>query len=465
MVPPAPRGVPSGVRAVLERLWSSGQAAYLVGGGVRDSLLERPVTDWDVATDAVPERTLSLFPTGTYTNRFGTVTVPIEDVPGGVQVTTFRQDHVYADHRRPDSVTFTDSLEQDLARRDFTVNAIAWGRQGAGAAGESPAEPAWEDPTGGLTDLRNRTLRAVGDPHLRFDEDALRLLRAARFAAQLGVEIEPGTRAAMTATAITARWISSERVGAEVKKMVAADPPSTAFLILDETGVLQHVIPELAAQKGVPQEKITGHDLWGHSLATLDAAALIDAQNQRLRLAALLHDVGKPPTFVDGHFIGHEEEGAKLAQQMLTRFAYPRPEVDEVAALVRQHMFSYERRWSAAAVRRFIRRVGRHRVKEQIKLRRADNIGSGLPANAGHLDELEARVTVELEARAPLTLRELAVKGDDLIEVLRLPPGPVVGRLLEHLLGSVIAEPSRNDREQLLAEARRWIEREQLVAR
>jgi tRNA nucleotidyltransferase (CCA-adding enzyme) len=370
-------------------------------------------------------------------------------------VTTFRQDHRYAEHRRPNTVTFTDSLEEDLARRDFTVNAIAWGRA---HDGEWVRDAQWVDPTGGISDLRAGVLRAVGDPRVRFDEDALRLLRAARFAAQLDFEIEPQTKAQMAATADTARWISNERVGAEVRRMLAANPPSTAFAILADTGVLAHAIPELDAQRGVPQDKVTGHDLWGHSLATLDAAAAVEPDNELLRLAALLHDVGKPPTFADGHFIGHDLEGAKLAEKMLTRFAFPRPEVDHVAALVRHHMFSYERRWSGAAVRRFIRRVGRELVDDLVNLRRADNIGSGLPADAGHLDELEARVAAELAAGAPLTLRELAVNGDDLVSALDLRPGPAVGALLERLLGSVIADPSRNTKPILLAEARRWHE-------
>jgi tRNA nucleotidyltransferase (CCA-adding enzyme) len=445
----APADVPATAQRILHTLWSNGHAAYLVGGGVRDSLLGRAVTDWDIATDALPEETLALFPNGGYTNRFGTVTVPGD--PGPAEVTTFRRDHKYADHRRPDSVTFTDSLDEDLARRDFTVNAIAWGKPGV-----EEDEPHWVDPTDGLADLGARVLRAVGDPTVRFDEDALRLLRAARLAAQLGFQIEPVTLAAMAATADTARWVSSERVGAELRKMVAADPPSAAFAILAETGVLEHSLPELAAQRGVPQDKITGHDLWGHSMATVDAAAALDSENAKLRLAALLHDIGKPPTFADGHFIGHDEEGARMADALLTRFAYPRREIDHVTALIRNHMFSYEKRWSSAAVRRFIRRVGRGLVDDVIELRRADNVGSGLPADAGHTDELQARVAAELEAGSPLTLRELAVDGNDLIAGLGIAPGPKVGELLERLLGSVISDPSRNTRERLLAEARTW---------
>jgi len=458
---PAPADVPADVLRILHALWSNGHAAYLVGGGVRDSLLGRAVTDWDIATDALPEQTMSLFPGGQYTNRFGTVTVPTTapSDPVGVEVTTFRRDHRYADHRRPDSVTFTDSLEEDLARRDFTVNAIAWGRP----AGES-TEQQWVDPTAGLADLEAGVLRAVGDAKVRFDEDGLRLLRAARLAAQLKFDIEPATLEAMTSTSDTARWVSSERVGGELRKMVAADPPSKAFSILADTGVLEHALPELAAQRGVPQDKVTGDDLWGHSMATVDGAATVDPSNRTLRLTALLHDIGKPPTFADGHFIGHDEEGAKMAEALLTRLAYPRHEVVNVSALIANHMFSFEPRWSGAAVRRFIRRVGRELIDDLIKLRRADNIGSGLPPEAGHLDELASRVNAELDARSPLNLRELAVDGDDLINGLGLKPGPAVGELLERLLGSVIADPARNTREQLLGEARAWAARGEAAA-
>jgi tRNA nucleotidyltransferase/poly(A) polymerase len=444
--PPAP------VNDALARLWQAGHAAYLVGGGVRDELLGRPVVDWDVATDARPERILELFPAGHYENRFGTVTVPAAELE--LEVTTFRREHRYADHRRPDEVTFSDSLEEDLARRDFTVNAIAWGRPGGADASD---EPHWADPTGGLADLRAGRLRAVGDPALRFDEDALRLLRAARLAAQLGFEIEPATRAAMAATAETVRWVSSERIGDELRKMIAADPPSTGMAILADTGVLEHALPELAAQRGVAQDKVEGLDLWAHCLAALDAAARLDPLNATLRLAALLHDIGKPGTLADGHFIGHDEEGARLAAGLLTRLAFPRREVDRVVHLVRGHMFSYERRWRGAAVRRFIRRVGRELVADQLMLRAADNVGSGLAPDAGHLDELRRRAAAELAAGAPLSLRELAVRGDDLVGELELAPGPIVGELLEHLLRGVISDPARNDRAALLAEARAWL--------
>ncbi|CAN5853330.1 HD domain-containing protein [soil metagenome] len=449
MAPLAPPRVPAEVRAILDRLWSAGQAAYLVGGGVRDALLGRLETDWDITTDALPERLLALFPGSHYSNRFGTVTI------GGVEATTFRRDHQYADHRRPDSVTFTDDLLEDLARRDFTINAVAWGRPADAGGGPEP-EPDWVDPHAGLADLAAGRLRAVGEPAARFDEDALRLLRAARLAAQLGFDIEPETLAGMRRSAPLVRWVSNERVGAELRRMLVADPPSRGLRILDQTGLLEPLFPELAAQRGVAQDKIPGHDVWLHSLATLDAAARLDPSNQRLRLAALLHDVGKPNTQADGRFIGHELEGARLAEQLLSRLAYPQREIRDVAELVRQHMFRYEPRWGGAAVRRFIRRVEPALLDNLFALRPAANVGSGLEPDADGSSELRRRVRAELAAGVPLRLRDLAVDGGDLTAELGLRPGPIVGRLLERLLESVVADPARNSRDQLLADARTW---------
>jgi tRNA nucleotidyltransferase/poly(A) polymerase len=440
---PAP-ALPDPVRSLLERLWSAGHAAHVVGGALRDELLGRPGADWDVATDARPERILELFPGGTYQNRFGTV------LADRVEVTTFRRDHAYGDHRRPDAVTFTDSIEEDLARRDFTINAIAWGRSGGST------DASWVDPADGLADLKARLVRAVGDPNARFDEDALRLVRAARIAAQLGFEIEPATRAQMQAHAADVRYLASERVGQELRKLLTARPPSSGLRILAETDLLAPLFPELAAQRGVPQDKIAGHDLWDHCLATLDAAADIAPGDEGLLLAALLHDTGKPDTFADGRFLGHDEAGARISLAFLARLGHPSRMATRVARLVRCHMFRYEPAWSDAAVRRFMRRVGVDLVDDLIALRAADNVGSGLPPEAGGLAELRSRVEQERMSRAPLSLRDLAVDGRDLLEALGRPPGPWVGLMLERLLESVVADPSRNRREILLNDARVW---------
>lgn len=457
---PAPR-IPDHVSPVLATLWAGGHAAYVVGGSLRDELLGRAATDWDIATDARPDRIQALFPGSHYENRFGTVLVPAP--PGApVEVTTFRRDHDYRDRRRPDRVVFGDSLPEDLARRDFTVNAIAYGRAGdrADAAPKGDRrvpEPTLEDPTGGLADLSAGLLRAVGDARERFDEDALRLLRAVRLAGQLGFEIEPATLAALREMAPLVAHVSAERVGQELRKMLFADPPSRGFQLLASTGLLEYVLPLLAAQRGVSQAKAPGMDLWEHTLATLDAAARLAADDETLLLAALLHDLGKPETQAEGHFLGHAEVGAQRAGELLRRLALPRREVEPVVALVRWHMYGYESRWGDAAVRRFIRTVGRDALPRLFVLGEADNLGSGLPADAGGLDELRERVAAELARGVPTTLHDLVVDGHDLQVEVGLAPGPEMGKLLDRLLESVLADPARNTRETLLADVRAWV--------
>jgi len=448
-----PLDVPPTVRTLMERLWAHGHAAYVVGGSVRDAILGRESGDWDLATDARPDRLLAIFPGAVYENRFGTVAVR----DGGVQheVTTFRSDHDYADFRRPHHVEFGDDVALDLARRDFTVNAIAWGADapetaavGAAADVELPMpEPGYVDPFAGVADARARRLRAVGDPDLRFREDALRMLRAARFAAVLGFEIEPRTLEAMRANASLAGHVSAERTAAELDKLLLAARPSVGLRILADTGVLAVIAPELAAQRGVPQNKIEGEDLLDHVLRTVDAAP---ANRPVVRLAGLLHDIGKPSTIDEGPFRGHETAGAGMAKALLERLRYPRAVVEKVTRLVRQHMFTYDRDWGDAGVRRFIQRVGVDAVDDLFALREADSVGSGLPPDAGDLEELRARVAAELAAAVALDRSRLAVDGDDLMAELGVPAGPHLGRILDALLDRVIADPALNDRATLL---------------
>ncbi|HET7677882.1 MAG TPA: HD domain-containing protein [Candidatus Limnocylindrales bacterium] len=448
--------IPAHVEMILGRLWSAGHAAYVVGGALRDGLLGREAPDWDVATDAPADVVQERFPGSASDNRFGTVRVPADRSDRRpVEITTFRRDHRYRDHRRPDRVTFTGDVTQDLARRDFTVNALAWGRPGD-RPGAAPAQPGWLDPTGGLRDLEARSIRAVGDPAARFDEDALRLLRAVRFAAQLDFTIEPATRAAIEASAALVGHLSAERVRDELLKLLGAERPSIGLRLLDETGLLDHLLPELAAQRGVPQDKAPGMDLWAHTLATVDAAARLVPGDTTLALAAFLHDVGKPATLAEGHFIGHEDVGAALTGEILGRLRVPNAVVERVTRLVALHMYRYEPAWSDAAVRRFMRKVGPDHLDDLFRLRRADSIGSGRPAESGDQDELERRVRQELEVGSPLSLSDLAVDGEDLMATLGLPPGPQVGALLSRLLDSVVADPARNERRRLLADAREW---------
>ncbi len=438
-------GIPPYVLDLLGLLWSAGHAAYAVGGSVRDPLLGRPPSDqWDLATSARPEQMLALFAgDAVYENRFGTVVVRRGDRPE-TEITTFRSDHDYADFRRPHRVEFTDSIELDLARRDFTVNAMAWGAP----AGEPPT---LVDPHDGRADLEARLLRAVGEPDERFREDALRMVRAVRLASTLGFTIEPATLAGIQGQAELVRHLSGERIAIELSKLLAAPRPSVGLRLLADTGLLRGISPELMDQRGVPQNKVPGEDLWDHTLRSVDGA---DIEPPRIRLAALLHDIGKPSTFSDGRFLRHEVVGAELAGAFLDRLRWPHAERDRVVHLVRQHMFGYEPGWSETAVRRFIAKVGPDALEDLFRLREADNIGSGNEPSAGRLAELRARVAAELEANVVLDRHGLAIDGDDLIAELGLAPGPALGRILDGLLEAVIADPSRNRRDALLEVAR-----------
>jgi tRNA nucleotidyltransferase (CCA-adding enzyme) len=433
--------IPDAVHGLLQALWDAGHAAYVVGGSLRDTVLGRDAKDWDLATDALPEQTLAIFPDAAYENAFGTVAVRRDHEE--YEITTFRSDHEYADHRRPHHVEFGVSLDADLGRRDFTVNAMAWG-----AAAGSP--PGLRDPFDGAADAARRTLRAVGDPRRRFEEDALRMLRAIRLAATLGFEIEPATLAAITACAPLATHLSGERIAMELDRILAAPRPSVGLRLMAETGLLAAVLPELAAQAGVPQNKIPGEDLWGHTLATVDASP----NHPVVRLAALVHDIGKPATQADGHFYGHETVGADLARALLDRLHEPRAVTDRVGHLVRQHMFRYEPSWTDSAVRRFIGKVTPGAIDELFALREADNIGSGVPRDADHLAELRERIRTELETGPALDRFALAVDGDDLIAELGLAPGPELGRVLAALVERVIDEPALNEAPTLLLLAR-----------
>jgi tRNA nucleotidyltransferase (CCA-adding enzyme) len=427
--------IPPAVQALFDRLRASGHQAYVVGGSVRDHFLGREPVDWDLTTDALPERVVELFPDARYENAFGTVSVGIEP-DAHVEITTFRSDHEYADFRRPHRVEFGDRVELDLGRRDFTANAMAWG----GAPGEPPR---LVDPYDGRADTERRLLHAVGDPAVRFGEDALRMLRAARLAAVLDFTIEPATLAAIEASADLAKHLSGERIVAELGKLLDAPRPSIGLRILADTGLLDAIAPVLAAQRGIAQNKIPGEDLWGHVVRSVDATAAAD-RDRTVRWAALVHDVGKPVTAADGHFYGHDAVGAELAGDLLRGWHAPRETIDDVTHLVRQHMFAYEAAWSDAAVRRFIAKVGPARLDDLFALREADNIGSGVPADAGDLRTLRSRVAAELAANVVLDLSGLAIRGDDLIRELGLAPGPAVGRILHALLERVMTEPSLN---------------------
>jgi len=437
--------LPAHVGAVLGTLVDAGHEVALVGGSVRDVVGSHPApTDnWDAATSARPEEVAGLFPDAMWQNRFGTVTVL---GPEPVEVTSYRTEGGYSDRRRPDEVRFGASLEDDLGRRDFTVNAMAWVPTEL-AAGRGRLV----DPFGGAADLEARLLRTVGDPRERFNEDALRLVRAARFAGRFDMAIDTVTEAAIRELAPTATSVSPERIRDELQRMLRGPAPSRALRILERLGLLAVILPELAALRGVPQDKAVPGDALDHSFAAVDAVG--PEEDTSLALAAVLHDIGKATTLAEGHFIGHDRVGAELAAALLDRLRVPGSDAARIVHAVRHHMYVYDDEWTDAAVRRFIRRLEPIGTALLFGLRRADNAASGV-GSIGESNQagLERRIAIELERQPDLLLRSrLAIDGHDLRREMGIEPGPRIGLILDRLMERVLDDPSLNERSTLLS--------------
>lgn len=444
--------VPEDVLGICRRLREKGKRGWIVGGCVRDLMRGGEAKDWDVATDARPDDVITMFkkviPTGL---QHGTVTV----VKRGVhyEVTTLRGEGAYSDGRRPDSVEFVDDITADLARRDFTINAMAI----------DPVDGHLIDPFEGRKDLENKVIRAVGDPNERFAEDGLRVLRAARFSATLDFSIDPGTERAMGTSRShdTFKRVSAERVRDEWLKSMRAQRPSVAFEAMRRTDILAITCPELMESVGCAQNKWHAFDVWGHAMACLDACK----PEPILRVAALLHDVAKPRTRAfsdktnDYTFYEHERVGAEMADPILMRLKFSNDERNKITALVRHHLICYSDDWNDAAVRRWLRRITPELAPELYELGFADARGKGKDASAdiAAIEQLRARVEAMLAAGAAFSAKDLAVKGNDLMSGLGLAPSRIVGEILAHLVERVIDDPSLNERDRLLDEARRFV--------
>jgi tRNA nucleotidyltransferase (CCA-adding enzyme) len=442
--------VPEEVLAICRRLRGKGYEAHLVGGGVRDMLLGRKPADFDVATDARPEEVRELFgatfaiPTGI---KHGTVTVLTSSVEHRhVEVTTFRGEGVYLDGRRPSSVTYVKSLRDDLARRDFTMNAVAY----------DPIDDRLTDLFDGQGDLGRRLIRAVGDPLERFGEDGLRPMRAVRQAAQLGFSIEPATHAAIPRSLEVVRKVSAERIRDELLKLLAAPQPSRGIELMRETGLLGEVIPELLEGVGCTQNRFHKHDVYGHTLAVVDATD----GDAIVRLGALLHDVGKPRARQpregapgEYSFFKHEYVGRDMADAICRRLKLPNADRDRVVGMVAHHMFFYKPEWTDGAVRRFVRDVGGSGALDALfALRKGDVAGRGFGEDPDReIGELQLRIADVAAEDAALRVTDLKVNGADVMRVLGLAPGREIGQVLERLLERVIDDASLNERERLEA--------------
>lgn len=434
----------------------SGKQLYLVGGAVRDALRGEELNDWDLATDALPLEVTAIvkaaggkvIPTGI---KHGTVTVFYKKHQA--EVTTFRTESAYSDGRRPDSVSYASAVEEDLSRRDFTMNAIAL------------ALPKGEiiDPFGGAKDIKAKIIRCVGDARARFNEDGLRPLRAARFTSQLGFEIERGTQDAISGALSVSAKVSWERVKDELDKILDSKKPSRALLLMEKTGLLSLFLNELAACRGVEQKGFHQFDVLDHSILACDYAAL-NGYSRVLRLAALFHDVGKPSTRqLDAGgvytFYRHEEVSASMCVKILSRLRYSNSVIDSVRHLVKEHMFHYTDEWSDAAVRRFIARSGESNIEDLFRLRLADTYGfSGKEPDYRSIKPLADRVKSSLADSRALSIKDLAIDGNDL-KAAGVENGKIMGVILRELLETVLDDPAQNTKEKLLEIAENYFKK------
>lgn len=458
--------IPKEVRQAIESLQRAGFDAFIVGGCVRDILRGVKPSDWDIATNADPEAIQKVFADSFCDNKFGTVVVrmPQGEVSEGekqmeIEVTPFRVESKYTDKRHPDKVEWVQNIADDLGRRDFTVNAIALGytyKEGA----DSPAKIEIIDPFSGRADIEAKVIRAVRDPGERFLEDALRMMRAARFAVTLGDgwKIERSTREAVVLHASWMKVISQERIRDELLKIIMSDRAAEGIDLLHDLGLLVCVLPELEAAYGVGQNKHHLYDVYRHSVQSLAFAAKKNF-SMHVRVATLLHDIGKPQVKqgegLDSTFYNHEVVGAKIAGRMIGRLKFSKKDSERIVRLVRYHLFYYNvGEVGEASVRRLVRKVGMENVEDLLQVRMADRIGSGCPkAEPYKLRHL--RYLMEKASLAPISAKMLKINGNDIMKLIGIAPGPRVGKILDVLLGYSLEDPSKNNRDFLEAEAAR----------
>lgn len=451
-----PDTIPQSISAIYRKFTNAGFTLYLVGGPVRDILQHKTPKDWDLTTNATPDEMLKLFPEAFYDNTFGTVGIPVESLKETahkdvVEITTFRTERGYADRRHPNTVSWGKSIEEDLSRRDFTMNAIAI--QMSDALNVNPENAI--DPFGGRKDIEDKLIRAVGNPNERFKEDALRLMRAIRFAAQLGFEIEEKTLQSITKDAVLLSAVAGERIRDELMKLLASDYPYEGIMLLKNTGLLNQIIPELFEGIGVSQARPGRHhrdDVFTHNVLSLK---FCPSKDPLVRFATMIHDVGKPRVASADEnglviFHNHEIVGARMAYEICNRLRFSKKQREKVTKLIRWHMFTVDEHITDSAVRRFIRRIGVDNVKDMMDLRVGDRLGGGTQtAESWRLKLFKKRVEEQL-APAPFSINDLAINGNDIMKELGLKPGRQIGEILQKLFAEVDEDLSKNTKEYLL---------------
>ncbi len=445
--------IPSEVLEVIRRLEKSGFEAWMVGGCIRDLLIGQKPKDWDITTNASPEKIQEVFENTFYTNEFGTVGVVNENASEEtlkvIQITPYRLEGEYSDARRPNSVIFSQKIEDDLKRRDFTVNSIAY----------DPTTEKLLDLYGGVEDIHNLLIKAVGNPEERFSEDALRLLRAVRMVSELNFSIEENTKSAMEKCSGQLEKISKERIRDELVRIINSENPKKGFELAHSLGLLRYIVPELERGIGVEQNQAHSYDVFEHNVRSLQHAA--DKKWPfPVRIAALFHDIGKPQTRKwsdekkDWTFHGHEVIGAKMVKRTLEELKFSRETIDTIEKLVRWHMFfSDPDKVTLSAVRRIVRNVGPKNIDNLMKLRICDRIGTGRPKEQPFRFR-KYQSMIEEALQDPISVGMLKIDGHKIMEVTREKPGPRLGWILHGLLEEVLDDPKKNTSEYLENKAR-----------
>lgn len=448
--------LPAKAQQFLDTLHTAGYEAYAVGGSIRDLLMGKQTQDWDFTTNATPDQILNLFPEGFYNNVFGTVGVPIkdqrskskeqkgeneEDVIEIYEITTYRTEHGYSDKRRPDKVVWGSSLQEDLARRDFTVNAIAYDGK------------TFIDPFDGQKDIEKKFLRAVGNPDERFKEDALRLMRAVRFAAQLSFIIEEKTFQSIVNDSHLISAISQERIHDELLKIMASPYPADGVMLLRNSGLLKEILPEVDVCFDVPQESPKRHHKYDVGTHLVKSLEYCPSPDPIVRFATLIHDIGKAPTFRKTDegvitFYNHELIGAKMAERIVQRLRFSKKDGEKIVRLVRWHQFTVDEHQTDSALRRFIKNVGKEHLEDMLALRTGDRLGGGARETSWRLELYKKRLE-EVQIQ-PFSVTDLKVNGNDVMEQLHIKPGPTIGKVLNALFAEVEEDKEKNNREYLL---------------
>ncbi len=441
--------LPQPAQQIISTLTKAGFEAYAVGGSVRDILMGKVTHGWDFTTKAKPEEILKLFPESFYDNQFGTVGIKIkseknpeitEDV---YEVTTYRSEKGYTDHRHPDKIQWGKTIEEDLSRRDFTINAIAFDGKN------------FIDPFEGRKDIEKKIIRCVGDPDARLKEDALRMMRAVRIASELGFFITDDTVSAIKKNVGLLSTISAERIRDELLKLLASGYPADGILLLRNSGILEKILPEVDAAFGVPQKSPKRHHIYDVGTHSVMAVKFCPSNDPIVRLATLLHDVGKPKTFQKDDktqiitFYNHEVAGANIAYNIARRLRMSKKQTERLGTLVRWHQFTVDERQTDSAIRRFIRRVGKENLDDILALRIGDRLGGGALETSWRLELFKKRL--EEVQKQPFAVADLAVDGNDVMAEFACKPGPVVGKILQQLFSVVETGSVANERETLLA--------------